>query len=429
MARKESKSNEWSASERVGQVTLFQTARSSKWQMFWVEEPPVGSDGNARKKSRFRTTGETDISLARIVAHKMNQELFKRRHFPEVEPAGQQAALKPLIAEFVAYLKELGRTYDHTDKIRSRLGYLARWMKGCRLRCIEDVTPDLLREFTRHLREDKALKASTVNHYLDSIHNFFGFVIFKKRLMRGPNPAACGRQAHLERLPDRRLPPPTIHPDQVNAIIDRALHHGDPQIVNLLVFVCEGGFRFQELQFLQVGDIDLASRTITIDAKKPDLKRVRPELRRRCMTREGLWLPKSRAGRRPIHITDRLARVIGNMGLGEASDWVFVNAAGNQVAGNKTLERLKRYALEAGVLVDKHPMTGQPCSVIRWHWLRHYHRTRAHVSKIRREVSKIAMGHAGDTVHDHYRGLDPFAFHEEYEKFDSGIDDARLGTR
>ena len=93
-----------------------------------------------------------------------------------------------------------------------------------------------------------------------------------------------------------------------------------------------------------------------------------------------------------MHITDRLARTIGSMGLGQPSDWVFVNQAGNQIAGNKTLERLKRYALEADVLVDKHPKTGKPWSLLRWHWLRHYHRTRAYVSKIRREVSKDRDG-------------------------------------
>ena len=79
-----------------------------------------------------------------------------------------------------------------------------------------------------------------------------------------------------------------------------------------------------------------------------------------------------------------------------------------------------------GVLVEENPRTGKPWSLLRWHWLRHYHRTRAHVSEIRREVSKLAMGHAADPIHDHYRGLDRFAFHAEYAKFESGIDDALL---
>ena len=198
--------------------------------------------------------------------------------------------------------------------------------------------------------------------------------------------------------------------------------HNDTQIVNLVVFVCDGGFRFQELQFLQVGDVDLARREITLDVKRPDLRKVRPELQRRCLTLDGLWIPKSQAGRRPIHVTDRMLLVIRSMGLGDPSDWVFVNSAGSQIAQNKTLLKLKAYALQAGVLVESNPRTGRPWSAIKWHWLRHYHRTRAHVSGIRREVSKLAMGHAGDAIHDHYRGVDPDAFHAEYAKFDSGID-------
>ena len=49
--------------------------------------------------------------------------------------------------------------------------------------------------------------------------------------------------------------------------------------------------------------------------------------------------------------------------------------------------------------------------------------------KIRREVSKIAMGHAADPVHDRYRRVDAFAFHEEYAKFDSGLDDRLLDQK
>ena len=108
---------------------------------------------------------------------------------------------------------------------------------------------------------------------------------------------------------------------------------------------------------------------------------------------------------------------------------IGVSSAGQQVAGNKTLDRLKRHAVEAGVLVTTQWRTGNQTSAIRWHWLRHDHRTRAHVSKIRREVSKVAMGHAADGIHDHYRGLDLAAFHEEYAKFDSGLDDRLLDAK
>lgn len=211
-------------------------------------------------------------------------------------------------------------------------------------------------------RRDKERRPSTVTHYLSAVHNFFGFAAFKRGVVNGPNPAATGRQAVPDKLPVRSLPPPTIYPDQVNAVIEAALRRFGRQIVNLIAFVCEGGFRFQELQFLQVGDINLEEREIILDIKKPDARRVRPELQRRCLNANGLWIPKTRAARRAIHITDRPARVIGSMGLGDPSDGVFMNEAGNQIAENKTLDRLKRCALEAGVLVEKHPKTGTPRS-------------------------------------------------------------------
>jgi integrase len=433
MARKETRKNRWSKSERVGEVTLFLTPRSPFWQMYWELTKLAASgqrgQGRAYKKGISKSTRETDLSFARLVASRKSEELFRQRHYPEKETKPERTRMGPVIDGFIGYIETLGRSYEYVAKLKGRMGCLRAWMEERRLFFVQDVNPGLLVKFQAYLRDQASVSATTANHYMDAVRNFYGYVIFKRKLMPGPNPAATGRQAELDRLPTHTLPPPTIYPDQINAVIEAASKHFDTQIVNLIVFICEGGFRFQELQFLQVGDIDVEEREIILDIKRPDPDRVRLELRKRCLTADGLWIPKSQAARRPVHITDRMARVIGSMGLGQASDWVFLNQAGNQVAGNKTLLRLKRYALEAGVLVDKHPKTGKPWSLLRWHWLRHFHRTRAHVSKIRREVSKVAMGHAADPIHDHYRGLDRFAFHEEYTKFKSGIDDALLSQK
>ena len=435
MARKEKQSGKWIKSERVGNVTLFLTKRSPFWWMYWTEGDYPSVRDSSRKtgrrpRERFKSTRETDLALARLMATRKNDELFKQRAFPEtVERKCRHDPIESVIVDFVAYLQNLDRSHDYIRNIKSRLLYLAQWMSHRELSNVQDVTPRVLSQFAKDLRDTRKVKAATINDYLDAVHCFFGYVIFKRRLVTGPNPAATGRQAELDRFPENTARPPTIYPDQINAIIEVANKHFDRQIANLVVFVCEGGFRFQELQFLQVGDINLAGREIVLDVKRPNLTRVRPELQRRCLSADGLWIPKSRAGRRPVHVTDRLATVIQRMGLGEPSDWVFVNQAGNQIAENKTLQRLKKYALEGDVLVETHPSTGKPWSRIKWHWLRHFHRTRAHACKIRRDVSKVAMGHAGDSIHDHYRGLDSFVFHEEYEKFDSGIDDALLRTK
>lgn len=430
MARKEKKGNRWLETDRVGSVTLHRTARSPYWWMYWTEPSSQGETKGRRGRPRefVRSTRETDLHLARVVASQKNQELFTQQRFPDLQrPADMPIVFRPLIAEFVDYLEKLGRSHEYIRKLKSRLASLADWMEVRGLTKLQDITPPLLQRFSAYLQSEQKLTNASVNHYVTAIHNFYGFAAFKRQLVNGTNPAKTGRQAVLDKLPTRRLPPPTIYPDQVNAVIEKARQAGDHQVVNLIVFVCEGGFRFQELQFLQVGDIDLAQREIRLNVKRPSLDRVRPELRMRCLTSEGYWTPKSIAGRRVIHITDRLAKAIASMGLGDASDWVFMNQAGKQIAENKTLLRLKGHAIAANVLVEPHPKTGKPWSLLRWHWLRHYHRTRAHVSKIRREVSKLAMGHAADGIHDHYRGVDAFAFHEEYAKFDSGLDERWIG--
>lgn len=435
MARKEKQPpSKRLKTERVGSVSLVLTTRSPYWWMYWNERPANDEAQPGARPSRIErwaSTRETDVALARVVAAKKNEQLFTRNRFPEfVTDAEIPFPLGPLIEDFVTYLVELGRSHDHRKNIQGRLGLLAAWMARQELINVQDITPGLLKHFQRYLRDECRTSPATANHYLTAVHNFWGFAAFKRNVVKGNNPAATGRQAVLDKLPSRPVPPPTIYPDQVNAIVEKAMAHGDRQIANLIVFVCEGGFRFQELQFLQVGDIHLDRREILLDIKKPDLKRVRMELRKRCLTPEGYWVPKTRASRRPVHITDRLVKVIGSMGLGDASDWVFLNSAGKQVAQNKTLDRLKAYGLEAGVLVvTKRGSDDARTSAIRWHWLRHYHRTRAHVSKIRREVSKVAMGHAADGIHDHYRGLDLDAFHGEYAKFDSGIDDRLLDAK
>lgn len=427
MARKE---NRWIKSERVGEVTLLVTPRSPYWQMYWIDGFRTTKAGRKHRKELKRSTRETDLSLARIIAGRKNEELYKQRQFPaeQKRTRRQRHAIREVATEFVAYLVGLDRSHDHIRNVGGRLGYVCDWMEQNKMRHVQDVNPSMLQTFLRHLVRERGVSPSTANDYLDAVHNFFGYVIHKKRLMAGPNPAATGRQAELDRLPQQKVRPPTIYPEQVNEIIRVARSHNDTQIINLVVFVCEGGFRFQELQFLQVGDLDLERREITLDVKRPVLQSVRPELRRRCLTADGLWVPKTRASRRPIHITDQLLRVINSMGLGGPSDWIFVNSVGMQITENKTLLRLKRHALEAEVLVKPNARTGEPWSAIKWHWLRHYHRTRAHVSGIRRGVSKLAMGHAADAIHDHYRGLDVDAFHAEYAKFDSGINGSLLGA-
>ena len=79
MARKR---GSWIKSESVGGVTLYLTRRSPYWQMYWIEGRSTAKSGKVRPRERHKSTRETDVSLATIVAGRKNEELYLRRQFP-----------------------------------------------------------------------------------------------------------------------------------------------------------------------------------------------------------------------------------------------------------------------------------------------------------------------------------------------------------
>ena len=80
MARKDGK---WIKSERAGSVTVFLTRRSPYWQMYWIEGECAGRSGRLRPKERHKSTRETDLALARVMASRKNEDLYKQREFPD----------------------------------------------------------------------------------------------------------------------------------------------------------------------------------------------------------------------------------------------------------------------------------------------------------------------------------------------------------
>ena len=177
MARKEKKSNQWLQTDRVGSVTLYQTARSPYWWMYWTEATARGDDKKRKGRPResIKSTRETDLRLARVVAGQKNEDLFAQQRYPDLEkPADKPVPFRPLIAAFVEYLEKLGRSYEYIRKIKSRLTCLADWMKARRLTKLQDITPLLLQRFSIYLQDELKLTNATVNHYVTSIHNFYG---------------------------------------------------------------------------------------------------------------------------------------------------------------------------------------------------------------------------------------------------------------
>ena len=84
MARKEKQPNRRVKTERVGSVTLFLTPRSPYWWMYWTQvadESDLGGCSKRRRREKMVSTGETDLSLARVIAAKKNEQLFTRKRY------------------------------------------------------------------------------------------------------------------------------------------------------------------------------------------------------------------------------------------------------------------------------------------------------------------------------------------------------------
>ncbi len=133
MAREEARKNSWTKSERVGEVTLFLTPRSPYWQMYWELAKSTASGqrgrGRAYRKGVSKSTRETDLSFARLVAAKKSEELFRRRHYPEKETEPERTRMGSVIDAFIGYIETLGRSYEYVSKLRGRLGCLRAWME------------------------------------------------------------------------------------------------------------------------------------------------------------------------------------------------------------------------------------------------------------------------------------------------------------
>ena len=192
MARKESKRNRWLETDRAGGVTLYRTARSPYWWMYWTGPNDPGDESKRRSRPRefVKSTRETDLRLARVVAAQKNEKLFTQQRYPDLEkPAEVPVLFRPQIAAFVEYLEKLGRSHEYIRKLKSRLSCLADWMQARSLTKLQDISPQLLQRFSAYLLDEHKLTNASVNHYVTAIHNFYGFVAFKRQLVSGTNPA------------------------------------------------------------------------------------------------------------------------------------------------------------------------------------------------------------------------------------------------
>ena len=410
--------------KRVGQVILFKRPNSP----FWYVKYPVGkreirsgkSAGQLKPDYRVRSTGETRLRQAELVAQSIDLDLFKGKvgacsgHFP----------LAQLRQDFLEY-----QEHDTDNRFRQRTKTFVKWASGKGLQYVADVTTQIAELFVRHLRHDRQLQDRTVKNYVTAIGSMFAWAQSRQPPLAESNPFSTGKGGQLQitagpastRSEDERYE--TYTADEICCLVNAAIKAGDVDIARMILVLAETGLRFGELQFLCPSDIDWPKGIIHIRMKQVQ-ESLHPELER-LLDRQGRWWPKDERTRY-VYMTPTCYKVMEQAcppgGVDRA--WVFCDSSGRQVQDQGARERLQRYATQAGIMPfrpERGKHAGKEWSRANWKMLRNYFVSRAASSGMELMHVMAATGHDSFQMVQHYFRLNADEYRKDFTKFDGGL--------
>ena len=153
------------------------------------------------------------------------------------------------------------------------------------------------------------------------------------------------------------MPKPVYTRAERNALVAEAERRGDILIRDLIILFAHTGLRFKE-------GAELTPASLRCDGRRPSIVvRAVERGRRQQRGRREIWSPKHSIEVKCIPMTAEVERMMRKRSR-RCKGYLFQNRAGNKIAGNKTLERLK--ALFPAVDID---LKTRP---LNWHSFRRY---------------------------------------------------------
>lgn len=220
-----------------------------------------------------------------------------------------------------------------------------------------DLAPDFwieqMREFLRHLAEDRLVSAATQAQALNA-------VIFLARHVLGLESTDLG---DLQRPRPKKRLPTVLSRREVHAILGQL--SGESRLMAQLMYGC--GLRLMECIRLRFKDIDLDQNRIEVRGGKGDKDRVVPlpsvakeSLRGHLQELRALWEDDCRASAANVWIPDALSRKYPGAGAELGWQWVFparklsIDPRGGKVRRHHVHENgiqklLKKAARDAGI--------------------------------------------------------------------------------
>jgi integrase/recombinase XerC len=280
-----------------------------------------------------------------------------------------QAGAGAWIERYLAHLRTERRLSPNTESsYRRDLGALTAFCDVERLASWTKLDNFHIRTFAAREHRD-GLGPRSVQRRLSALRGFFNYLIREKVIEA--NPAADIRAPKAA----RRLPK-TLDVDQVASLLTRKT--ADPlsrRDLAMLELLYSSGLRLAELVGLDVGDLDLADRTVRV-LGKGSKTRILP-VGRQAITTLRAWL------------SDRATIVKpGVMAL-------FVGQSGRRIGGRAVQQRIRRWAAGSELGVPVHP-----------HLLRHSFAT--HLLESSRDLRGVQelLGHADISTTQVYTHLD-----------------------
>jgi integrase/recombinase XerC len=246
-----------------------------------------------------------------------------------------------------AYLYDLARFRDHVVKGGGTAAGLT----------VGAIDSEEIKEYIRFLREDLAYRSTTLARTVSSIRVFFDFCVEQEHLEASP----CAGIHHPKQ--PKKLPVYLVE-NELKRLFD-APDVGTPLGLRdraMLVLMAFCGMRLQELVGLNLGDIDMESRTVKVLGKgsKERLIPVNPDVERALLE----WLPLRTAA--------------------DGEKAVFTNRFGHRLSGRMVEKIVDKYVAAAGL--NKTQLSP--------HKLRHTFATLLHANDVDLVEIQALLGHS-----------------------------------
>jgi integrase/recombinase XerC len=258
----------------------------------------------------------------------------RRTVVPEVTPVTEFPDDRALIARWLESIRSERRLSRHTEAAYRRdLAAFTRWCGAEGLSTWSSVKTDHLRRFAASQHRAR-LAPRSIQRQLSALRTFFSFLVREGAITQS---AAVDVRAPKGA---KRLPRP-LDVDRMSRLLDAAPPKGseDPVLVSrdraILELFYSSGLRLSELVGLDVGDVDVADRTVRV-LGKGSKQRIVP-LGAKALAAHRAWLS---------HRT-------GLVRDGETA--LFVGRSGRRLGARAVQLRVETWARRQGLDVHMHP--------------------------------------------------------------------------